>query len=171
MLRLALAVAVGGAIAWAAVATAGKSPPTCQLQGALPDGHCTPGVRAPLSAAQVCALDPRAPAAIPHAFAASVYDRYGIAPRARRDHPIDELIPRALGGLVATRNLWPQPLARAGGPGVKRALALALRASICAGRLSLRAAQDRIAGDWVAASRRMRALAPLTAAPGRGSHA
>jgi hypothetical protein len=153
MLRVSLAVVAGLAVAWLIVAALGKPPVACHLSGALPDRNCTPGTRSRLVAQQVCRLGPRGP--LPGKLVAFTYDLYGIGPEDRESFRVEELIPRQLGGGLRRRNLWPAPLEVAPGVTAKDELEVRLRQQVCAGRLSLRAAQDRIAHNWVAAYRQL----------------
>jgi hypothetical protein len=151
MRRALLALALGLAAAWLAVATAGRNPVTCHLHGSLPDRNCTPGVRGLLTADRVCGLGPRG--RLPENLVAAVYDVYGIDPRVRALYHPDELIPRQLGGGLRSRNIWPEPTFRKPGPLAKDALERRLARLVCSGRLSLRVAQNDISYDWVAAYR------------------
>ncbi len=61
----------------------------------------------------------------------------------------DHLIALSLGGAANDpRNLWPEPGAS---PNPKDELERRLRSEVCDGRLGLRAAQEAIAHNWVAA--------------------
>jgi hypothetical protein len=65
------------------------------------------------------------------------------------DYEYDHLVPLELGGATNdARNLWPEPSPT---PNRKDDLENRLRASVCAGELSLASAQREIARDWVAA--------------------
>lgn len=153
VIRLTAAVGLGLGLAWLAVGLAGHSPATCHLRGALPDRHCTPGVVRHLPAVEVCRRRP-APR-VPAALAGLVYDSYGIRESSRVRYRIDELVPRQLGGLVASHNLWPEPVAGPPPASAKRALDARLQALVCSGRLRLRAAQRRVAANWIAADAAM----------------
>ncbi|MDQ6914196.1 MAG: hypothetical protein M3155_00105 [Actinomycetota bacterium] len=154
MRRVLLALLAGVAAAWIVVATAGRNPVTCHLNGSLPDRNCTPGVRSRFAAARVCRLGPRR--GVPHDLVVGVYDVYGIGPRVRALYRPDELIPRQLGGGLRSRNIWPEPIHRLPGPAAKRSLERRLHQLVCSHRLSLRVAQNEISNDWVAAYRHVR---------------
>jgi hypothetical protein len=67
------------------------------------------------------------------------------------DYEYDHLVPLELGGARNDpRNLWPEP---GGVPNPKDKVENRLRARVCAGALSLAAAQRQIAGDWVSTYR------------------
>jgi hypothetical protein len=69
------------------------------------------------------------------------------------DYEYDHLVPLELGGAANDpRNLWPEP---GTAPNPKDGLENRLRSMVCAGELSLAAAQREIAVDWVAAYRRL----------------
>lgn len=127
------------------------------LQLALPNLELTPGLARGLTQATVCAtrwgLDHRH---VTEAMKRQVARRYGI-PRstiraAGRCCEFDHLIPRELAGADAVTNLWPQPWAEAR---KKDRLENWLHREVCAGRLSLEAAQLQIVDDWPAAYRRI----------------
>jgi hypothetical protein len=69
------------------------------------------------------------------------------------DYEYDHLVPLELGGADNDpRNLWPEPGAS---PNPKDALEDRLRSMVCDGELTLAAARQEIAGDWVGAYRRL----------------
>lgn len=70
-------------------------------------------------------------------------------------YEFDHLVPLELGGATnSPLNLWPQPGAS---PNPKDAVEDALRAAVCAGRLTLARAQRQIAANWVALAHRVAA--------------
>jgi hypothetical protein len=156
MFRLTVAVVLGTGLGWLAVGTAGRSPATCQLRGVLPDPHCTPGVGRALSTTEVCQLR-SVPGLASTPLTDLVYGSYGIraGDRGSRYH-MQELIPRQLGGLLTSRNLWPEPVSGRAPPEAKHALDERLQALVCARRLSLRTAQERLTSNWVATYEHMR---------------
>ena len=65
----------------------------------------------------------------------------------------NRLISTELGGSIARTNLWPQPTkGRLNAPAKNRTEAYLFRL-VCAGKLSLRQAQVKLAKNWVAAYR------------------
>jgi hypothetical protein len=67
-----------------------------------------------------------------------------------RAHEEDHLISLELGGdPTDPRNLWPEPDAS---PNPKDKIENYLHTAVCAGRISLHAAQVRIATDWTTAA-------------------
>jgi hypothetical protein len=101
----------------------------------------------------VCRLGPRGP--LPGNLVAFTYELYGIAAEERESFRVEELIPRQLGGGLRRRNLWPAPLEATPNAAAKHQLEARLRQQVCSGRLSLRAAQNRVARNWVAAYRHL----------------
>lgn len=140
--------------------------PAPPAAGPLPDPRLTPGIVRTVSAVEVCALHPGDEGRqVTPARAERVFERYGIARRAPRQFEVDFLISPALGGADDERNQWPVPYASGVWTSrVKDALEDHLRREVCAGRLSLAAAQQELARDWIAAYRRhFRAQAPVEA--------
>jgi hypothetical protein len=104
---------------------------------------------------------------VPSSEATAVYTEYHVRhlPYA---HEVDHLISLELGGSNAIRNLWPEPYAGVWGARTKDKLENRLHALVCAGSLTLQAAQRAISVDWVAAYQRYVAGTPapaVTAAP------
>jgi hypothetical protein len=66
-------------------------------------------------------------------------------------HEVDHLISLELGGSNSIKNLWPEPYAGTWGARTKDKLENKLHALVCAGKLTLIAAQRAIKTDWVAA--------------------
>jgi hypothetical protein len=62
----------------------------------------------------------------------------------------DHLVPLEMGGASDTRNLWPEP---APSYSVKDKVENAGKAAVCSGKVTLRAAQQAIAADWVSFGR------------------
>jgi hypothetical protein len=129
-----------------AVATAVK------LRGGaiLPDRHVTPGAYfTDVTATDICDLhysqgvrQPRFNAKV-EAFA-----NYGVSIHDRDVYQVDQLVPVVLGGSNEVGNLWPQALGGQRGAAVKDRLERHMRGLVCSDKLSLRAAQKAIAGNW-----------------------
>lgn len=92
----------------------------------------------------------------------SVYARYGV-PHTPYAHEVDHLVSLELGGSNAVANLWPEPYAGRWGARTKDVLENRLHDLVCAGALSLPAAQRLEARDWVAAYRRFVGTPPVSA--------
>lgn len=74
--------------------------------------------------------------------------------RRTRDYEEDHLISLELGGAPSSpRNLWPEPWKGRCGAHAKDRVENALHRKVCDGELSLRAAQEAIATNWIAAYR------------------
>jgi hypothetical protein len=88
-----------------------------------------------------------------------MYRLYGI-PRGTPAE-LDHLVPIGLGGSNAIINLWPE----AGRvPNPKDLVENRLRAAVCAGTVTLAAAQQAIAADWMTAIQRLGLRVPGQAA-------
>jgi hypothetical protein len=117
--------------------------------GQLPDRGCTPGaVLRQVTPANAQRTICRPGWATTHrhvtpATKARVRASYGVAATPFPAWEIDHLVPLELGGSNATANLWPEHH-----PAAKDVLEGRLHRAVCAGRLSLRAAQHRFATDW-----------------------
>jgi hypothetical protein len=140
------------------------SPGQCHAQGqgttAEPDPNCTPGARnpqvTPATLAVTICRSGWTKTVRPSASITGAEKRASMVAYGDRGSPsafeYDHLVSLELGGAVNdARNLWPEPGAS---PNRKDRLEGRLRRLICAHRLSLGAAQQAIARDWVAAYRR-----------------
>jgi hypothetical protein len=138
------------------------------LAGDLPDPALTPGMIRNLSLAQICKTkwghDQRA---VTQSMKAQVVVMYHFSPAQCPSHnvEIDHLISRELGGADDVRNLWPQCFEKpvAGktpsevaefGAHKKDRLENWLHKQTCAGKMTLKAAQDALRRDWIAAYRK-----------------
>ncbi len=128
----------------------------------LPDPLCTPGAVDPAVtqadlASTICmsgyTKTVRPPASNTNAFKVQVLAAYN-EPYARTIE-LDHLVPLELGGANSASNLWPEPnrtdATSFNNP--KDAIEAQLRAAVCSGTISLVAAQDAIASDWVSAKK------------------
>jgi hypothetical protein len=113
----------------------------------------TPGVVRPLTRAQVCGTawgkDRRH---VTLAMRQHVFAAYGIPYAQHAQYEVDHLIPRELGGADDEANLWPQPWDGPHGAHAKDRLENALHRAVCAGTITLPAAQAAIRTDWIAAA-------------------
>jgi hypothetical protein len=131
------------------------------MRGVLPDPGCTPGVvNAAVTQANIGSTicrtgwtaTVRPPASYTEALKLKQMVAYGFtdSPSA---HEEDHLISLELGGSPADpRNLWPEP---GGSPNAKDNVESAARDAVCAGRMTLGAAQQAIAADWTALGRQL----------------
>jgi hypothetical protein len=140
-------------------------PGSCHARGrgefSLPDRHCTPGRTDPRVTqadigSTICrrgyTRTVRPPESVTEPEKLASMRAYGDR-GSPHDYEYDHLISLELGGAPNdAHNLWPEP---GGTPNPKDRLENRLRRDVCRGRLSLRAAQRQIAGDWVAAYRHL----------------
>jgi hypothetical protein len=113
----------------------------------MPNRALTPGDVAQSDAAAVCSTgNASRHRRVSYRTRDRVYLAYGI-PRGQRKgrYEIDHLVPLELGGSNRPANLWPQPLADAKR---KDRVEEQLHDLVCAGRMSLDAAQRAIERDW-----------------------
>jgi hypothetical protein len=142
------AVMIAGLIAGPAAAG-----PTARYQHApedhtilLPDPTVTPGKAVIIDQATVCAtrwgLDRRH---VTDKMKAKAYIDYGAKKKKDVCCEVDHLVPRDLGGADAQENLWAQPWVQAR---LKDRLEVYLNRQVCAGRMTLKTAQEAIRSDW-----------------------
>lgn len=118
---------------------------------ARPQPLLTPGLTRALSTRTICTtrwrLDRRH---VTIAMKRRVAAAYGVAWVDRAAYEFDHLIPRQLGGADDVRNLWPQKWVdgQAMGARAKDRTENATQQAVCAGRLSLKAAQRQMVADW-----------------------
>lgn len=119
----------------------------CHARGLLPDPACTPGsVRAGVTVRQICTPGyARSVRNVSEALKREIYAEYGIASHRPYSYEVDHLVSLELGGDNSSANLWPEA---APGYHQKDAIENELHDAVCAGRVSLRAAQRQIARDW-----------------------
>jgi hypothetical protein len=119
----------------------------CQVRGQLPDPACTPGaIFAGATVSQVCTPGYSSSVRnVPESLKLSVYAEYGIESHVSGSYEVDHLVSLELGGSNSIANLWPEV-----SPGFhqKDEIENRLHDAVCAGRVSLRAAQLQIARDW-----------------------
>lgn len=117
-----------------------------------PDPQLTPGESMTTDPGLVCR--PGYTKTVRHTSGAlkrKVYRKYGIDRRGGH-YEIDHLVPLELGGADVERNLWPQSYdTQPWNARIKDALENYLHAEVCAGRMPIEEAQNKIATDWIAA--------------------
>lgn len=124
----------------------------CVVINALPDRACTPGaVLGDVSLEQICASGfTKTIRNVPVKLKKVVYAEYGVSyPQPHGSYEVDHLIPLAIGGSNDIANLFLEPANPAPGFREKDLVEVYLREEVCAGRVVLRVAQERIAGDWL----------------------
>jgi hypothetical protein len=135
------------------------APGQCHIRTAangqpLPDPACTPGAIDPAVTqsnirSTICTpgytATVRPPAAETDKWKRQSEADYGVGDSSGE---YDHLVSLELGGTNATSNLWPEPGSI---PNPKDAVENRLHEEVCAGRLTLAAAQAAIAADWTSA--------------------
>lgn len=129
----------------------------CQVRGPLPDPACTPGaIIESATPEQICqpgyARDVRD---VPDAVKSQVYAEYGITSHRPGQYEVDHLISLELGGSNDIANLWPEAAEPRPGFHEKDKVENYLHAQVCAGAISLAAAQEQIASNWLDVYNRM----------------
>jgi hypothetical protein len=124
----------------------------------LPDPACTPGALNPnvtqaTIGSTICRLGwtktIRPSVAYTDALKRRGIVAYGYSDKRMGAYEEDHLVPLELAGNpTAPTNLWPQP---GGSPNGKDLVEGTLNHAVCAGKVSLAAAQNAIAKDWVTA--------------------
>lgn len=128
----------------------------------LPDLSKTPGVvRSELTQAVICNTKwGRDARHVTAAMKREVFKRYGYsgntdprcAPAGRRGCEVDHLIGRQLGGADVLENLWPQAYGtHPWNANRKDRLETRLRKDVCAGKITLQEARDKLVNDWTKA--------------------
>lgn len=119
----------------------------------LPDPRLTPGVATDADINVLCSTrHDEVVRPVPNALQEAVLQEYGLPPARAQNFEIDFLISPGLGGVESIRNLWPEPrYDTLWNSFVKDQLEDYLHESVCDGRVSLKRAQQDIAGDWISA--------------------
>jgi hypothetical protein len=159
-----------------AVASSPAVPGSCHVRGTglyvLPDPACTPGATyAGVSQANIDATictsgwtsTIRPPESYTEPLKYEQMAAYGDTGSAG-DFEEDHLIPLELGGSpTSPQNLWPEP---GPSPNPKDAVEDAANHAVCDGRLTLAAARQAIASNWIALGRELDAIAAPPASSG-----
>ena len=165
-----LAASLGIGLAWhsheSSIASPVVSTPTatavvtgeCHSVNELPDPTCTPGVADPRVTQDnilttICVsgytTKVRPWSSYTDALKAQQIKAYGYADTKLADYEEDHLIPLELGGHPTdARNLWPEPLSGAYPATKKDGVENSLHTKVCAGLVTLKAAQAAIAINW-----------------------
>ena len=139
----------------------GPAPKVCHARGEgvweLPDPACSPGAVNPdvtPSSARETICKPGWSASVRPPTSVTTPEKrvearaYGYT-GSLKDTELDHLIPLSIGGAVNDyRNYWLEPGAS---PNPKDELELVLHRRVCSGKMTLSAAQQAAAGDWVSA--------------------
>ena len=125
----------------------------CAIRGALPDHSCTPGaVFADATADRICAPGySRLVRSVSQKIHEQAFAEYGFGyPQPFGAFEVDHLIPLELGGNNDIANLFPEAADPQPGFHEKDLVENYLHEEVCAGRVELSVAQDRIANNWFA---------------------
>lgn len=168
--RRRVATTVGALILGAGAALYGATrvppPQTCHINGRLPDSsaQCTPGRTNPAvtqtTIDQTICTSGYTKTIRPNTSYTTPLERDLIKSYGLRLQPaateLDHLVPLELGGNPTDiHNLWPQPYQPLPGAREKDWLEGELKREVCAGTITLAAAQDMIKTDWAAAYKRL----------------
>ncbi|MBU6142256.1 HNH endonuclease [Patescibacteria group bacterium] len=124
----------------------------CVMNGSLPDHACTPGavfVHATVDA--ICAPGySRSVRNVPQKVHEQAFYEYGLSyAQPYGSFEVDHLVPLELGGNNDIANLFPEAADPQPGFHEKDLVENYLHEEVCAGRVGLAVAQDRIANDWL----------------------
>lgn len=155
------AILLGLALAWTSKQHSIATPvdvAACQSNHGLPDPACTPGVADPRVTqdnihSTICVSGYTATVRPPSSYTESLKRQqitaYGYSDTKLADYEEDHLIPLELGGSPTdSKNLWPEPRSGDFPASKKDALENSLQAKVCAGAMTLAAAQAAIATNW-----------------------
>lgn len=124
----------------------------CRINGPLQDQACTPGDVLP-NATKNDICQPgyaRSVRNVPTSEKDQVYAEYGIPSHQPGEYEVDHLVSLELGGSNDISNLWPEAAAPKPGFHEKDQVENYLHDQVCAGAISLQAAQQQIATNWLA---------------------
>lgn len=121
----------------------------CAL-GPLPDPQCTPGLALSVTVSEVCTAGyAKTARSVSAKVKAEVFREYGVTKHPHGSYEIDHLVPLELGGSNDIRNLWPEAAQPKPGFHEKDKVENDLHRRACAGRITLRAAQELIRSNWL----------------------
>ncbi len=125
----------------------------CHLNGPLPDHGCTPGaVFSDVAKEIICVQGyTRTVRSVPLKLKKKLYAEYGVAyPPDYGTYELDHLIPLEIGGSNDEANLFSEASQPTPGFKEKDIVENYLHQEVCAGRVALAVAQEKIAEDWLA---------------------
>jgi hypothetical protein len=123
----------------------------------LPNPALTPGqANRDVTTAQVCGQGLPSAGHPSYGTRKAVMVGYGLITDASHAYTVVRLIPSSLGGITNEKNLFPVRRAGTGNATQKQALDARLLARVCAGQLTLAAAERLLRQNWWAAHRSMR---------------
>lgn len=126
----------------------------------LPNSSLTPGATRNVSMEEVCKPGSANIARdVSESVKSQSFKNYGLtknhtgycwSPDSDEGCEVDHLISLELGGSNEITNLWPQPYTGEWNAHMKDRLENKLHKMVCSGKISLKAAQELIANDWIA---------------------
>jgi len=124
----------------------------CAAHNGLPDAACTPGAILPNATVQEICTSGYASSVrnVPTSEKDQVYAEYGITHHAAGQYEVDHLVSLELGGSNDIANLWPEAASPTPGFHQKDQVENYLHDQVCSGAMSLKAAQNQIATNWLA---------------------
>ena len=125
----------------------------CAINGPLPDPACTPGqIFADATPAAICVPGyTKQVRSVSTKLKKQIYAAYTMAyPPPTGTYELDHLVPLALGGSNDAANLFPEAAAPTPGFKEKDVVEVYLYEEMCAGHITLAAAQAQIASNWLA---------------------
>lgn len=128
----------------------------CTGVDALPDRDCTPGaVVDTVNIDQLCQGGREPSPEIPVGLQSQVLAMYRHPDQPQGELVIDQLISSNLGGSMDIANLWPQSVNSHPGYEEKNLTEDYLLGLVCSHQITLKQAQDSLAGDWLRVFLRM----------------
>ncbi len=123
----------------------------CVAHGGLQDSACTPGaIISSATKAQICQSGySKSVRNVPTSEKDQVYAEYGITHHATGEYEVDHLVSLELGGSNDIANLWPEAASPKPGFHEKDKVENYLHAQVCSGAITLKAAQNQIATNWL----------------------
>ncbi len=123
----------------------------CHVRGPLPDPECTPGaVFAEATKEEICISGySKTVRKVSQKLKKEIFEIYGVEyPVPFGSYEVDHLIPLSLGGSNEIANLWPKSAEPFPGFFEKNVTGNYLREEVCADRIALTVAQEKIANNW-----------------------
>lgn len=132
----------------------------------LPDSYKTPGDTVRTKTEQICASGFDASIKpVPEWAKTEALERYGIRPE-RFSGDLERLVPASLGGSNSPDNLWPFHPGGGYTLEMKTTFAAMLRDQVCAGKMSLKDAQNAFKKDWTKSYQKVAGSGFRVAGPG-----
>ncbi len=131
---------------------------SCQVRGPLPDPECTPGGIFPEATREIICVKgyTKTVRSVSTGLKKRIYESYGFTyPQEKGAFEADHLIPLELGGNNDISNLFPESAEPRPGYHEKDIVENYLNHEMCAGNISLAAAQLQIARDWFSVYNRL----------------